>query len=311
LRSRVTVTIPQLVIEGTPPSPYTPGFLTEDTYVPEFPAPAPLPPHESVLDPNADLRVQKLTQDAQIANLVATGLGEPGSTPVLHAQSQSNLMTAFLLELQCNRKERAALEGKIRALEEKNHALEVDKVTLTNRVGRVEQDLTECKRLISLLTQGGGVPVVADSAASLDTPVRDENRRSPSPPLDFEQELAVDRGTVEIEPTPAVVNPGKRARDRSRSFARRDQSQAPRGNNKKGRSFKQGRFDGPQQAGPTGSGNPQTYQANQGRGGFGSNYQGRNFDPNFKPPGPRKDGNGPSNWRGGNNRNRRGAGPRN
>jgi hypothetical protein len=116
LRSQLTVTIPRLFIEGTPPSPYTPGFLTEDAYVPEFPAPAPLPPLESVLDPNADIRVQKLTQDAQMANLVANGLGEPGSVPVLHAQSQSNLMAAFLLELQNNRKERAALEGKIRTL---------------------------------------------------------------------------------------------------------------------------------------------------------------------------------------------------
>jgi hypothetical protein len=294
------------VVEGEGLDEYIPTPRAELEKGP-LPGPAPLPPHVSILDPNTDLRIQKLTQDAQIANLVAGGLGEPGSAPVLHAQSQNNLTTATLLELQICRKERAALEDKCRALEEKNHALEVSNFALTNRVGLLEQGLLVCQQALGLIP-------MTERAGAIAVPGPSSTTRPASPLLDMEKELGVDRGVLEVNPTLPASNPGKRARERSTFRTARGK---PRQNWSQDRSVdpKRARPQGrdpsrpPQPEGtPDNSGNP-AHPSNPGTGGQGSNYKGKHFNPNYRGRGQPK-GKGNPNNRGGFQGNRRGTGPR-
>jgi hypothetical protein len=306
LTNKATVEVGRLVIEGypLPIEPQTRAMITEEIYLP---APAPLLPYVSVINPDSELRVKKLTQDAQLANLVSCSLGESNSPAVLHAQSQTNIMTAMLLEFQENRRERKALEEKIRLLEEKNQALEVSHYTMAVQFTHMEKALFECRAALRLSTP-------PSELGTLDEQAPQTEERPESPPFDMVRDLAVDRGMVTEDPSPPIPNPGKRARERSnhprdRNYSR-SHSNYPR-DNKRARSPSRERAHSPQ-PGPSRTDNRSGSVTDRpGNRGSNPNYQGRNFKPNFRGRGNPKGRGNPSNRRGNKDQNRRGSGFRN
>ena len=241
------------------------------------------PPTEVVIvDPNTELRLAKVIGDVQMAHMVTNQLGEPGSAPVIHAQSQSNMMMAILMELQTSRKERQALEQQNQALIAKDHARSREMVQMRIALAacQAQLGLTSAAPQISPFDRLGPIPVTSTVT------------RPRSPPADMAAELSVDRGVTEYPREEVVAKPGKRQRQRAASTSATrgrnaaanqslDRSVAP----KQGRFYQDERPDlyrPPSPARGPSTSKPPAYPKQGGRGTASNKYRGKHYDPNYR-----------------------------
>jgi hypothetical protein len=254
-----------------------------------LPLPEPIPTNMGILDPHTQQRLQKLKREIQLSNGIALGLGEPNSPPVLHALSQANIMDSLVMELQVAFRERLTLEERIKHLEARNKILEANHLSRERRLANLEVERARnmsAEDIERLRLQ------TINPFLRLGPPTSTITR---SPPRDIIQELRVKPVNLPDVPQHGSSGGFKRARNpqaNRRGQASRDASMSldRSRDTKRARTHSQqpAKNPGPQQKKKMTR--TEFVQLNKGRGVRGSNYHGKNFDPNYKYRGPRRGG---------------------
>ena len=257
--------------------PPTQELTWENCLVADIPPPSEVP----IVDATTEFRLNKYVGDVQLAHLVANQLGEPNSAPVVHAQSQSNLMLAIIMELQTCRKERQALE-------EQNRILIARDNLRAQQVLQMQAAIEFCHEQLGLASTA---PRTSPFERLGPTPVPSAPSRPRSPPADMAAELSVDRGITEQRRPEVAAPTGKRQRQRATSIgAARGRNNANKQSLDRSVAPKKSRFyqDAPQDLYPSSSLDPTpstsqqpSYPNRGGKGTASKKYRGKNYDPNY------------------------------